>query len=128
LFKVNTDEFNYDYEGTTMNLAKLLGYVKQCEGLQILIEGHSSSEGDDKRNQVLSELRAKKVRDWLLEQGVDNKKFSGFVGYGTKQPKVKEPKGNALNQISKEDLEAIRKQNRRISVEVTQTCAEGSKK
>ncbi len=128
LFIVNTDEFNYDYEGTTTNLAKLLGYVKQCDGLQILIEGHASAEGDSKRNQKLSELRAKMVRDWLIEQGVDSKKFSGFVGYGSSQPKTKEPVGNALKQISKEDLEKIRKQNRRISIEVTQTCAEGSKK
>lgn len=128
LFVVNTDEFNYEYEGTAMNLAKLLGYVQQCEGLQIMIEGHASAEGDEKRNQVLSEMRAKKVRDWLIEQHVEIKKVSGFVGYGISQPKVKEPKGAALKQISKEDLEAIRKQNRRISVEVTQTCAEGSKK
>ena len=106
----------------------MLGYIKQCEGLQVLVEGHASSEGDNKRNQKLSELRAKKVRDWLMEQGVDSKKFSGFVGYGSSQPKENEPKGDALKQMSKEDLEAIRKQNRRISVEVTQTCAEGSKK
>lgn len=127
LFIVDTDKFNYDYPGTAQNLAKLLSYVQQCEGIEVLIGGHASSEGADDYNQRLSEKRAKKVREWLIEQGVNPTKISGFIGYGERQPKVKEPTGKELKKISKEDLEAIRKQNRRISVEVTKTCDEGKK-
>lgn len=127
-FIVDTDKFNYDYPGTSRNLAKLLNYVQQCEGLAIMIEGHASSEGAEDYNQKLSEKRAKKVRDWLIEQGVSPDKISGFIGYGERQPKVPEPTGAELKKISKKELEEIRKQNRRITVEVTKTCAEGAKK
>jgi outer membrane protein OmpA-like peptidoglycan-associated protein len=122
LFVVNTDKFNFDYPATALNLAKLFEYVKQCDGLQVMIEGHASEEGSKKRNQELSELRAKKVVEWLLSQGIKASKISGAVGYGSSQPKVKEPTGKALKKISKEDLENIRKQNRRITVKVTKTC------
>lgn len=128
LFIVDTDQFNYDYPGTSRNLAKLLSYVQQCEGLEIMIGGHASSEGADDYNQNLSEKRAKKVKEWLLDQGVTAAKISGSLGYGEREPKVKEPTGKELKAISPEDLEAIRKQNRRISVEVTKTCSEGAKK
>lgn len=128
LFIVNTDKFNYDYPGTSANLAKLLAYVQQCEGIEVLIGGHASAEGADDYNQKLSERRAKKVKDWLIEQGVNPSKISGYIGYGEREPKVKEPIGKALKNISADELEAIRKQNRRISVEVTRTCDEGKKK
>ena len=128
LFVVNTDEFNYNLPGTAPSLAKLLEYVKQCDGLQTKIEGHASEEGTAKRNQTLSDLRAKKVRNWLIEQGVNPNKFSSAIGYGTSKPKVAEPKGAALKAISKDELEAIRKQNRRITIEVTKTCEEGKTK
>ena len=122
LFIVNTDKFNFDFPATALNLAKLLEYVKQCEGLSVVIEGHASEEGNKKRNQELSELRAKKVVEWLLSQGVKSSSISGAVGYGSSQPKVKEPAGKALKNISKEELENIRKQNRRITVKITKTC------
>src|SRR3989339_496901 len=122
LFIVNTDKFNFDYVATALNLAKLLEYVKQCEGLQVAIEGHASEEGNKKRNQELSELRAKKVVEWLLSQGVKSSAMSGAVGYGSSQPKVKEPTGKALKKMSKDDLENIRRSNRRITVKITKTC------
>lgn len=128
LFKVDSDDFNFEFPETARNLAKLLEYVNQCEGLQVMIEGHASQEGDAEYNQKLSERRAKKVREWLIEQGVDAKAISGALGYGEQQPKVAEPTGAALKKISKDELEAIRKQNRRITVEVTKTCDEAQKK
>jgi outer membrane protein OmpA-like peptidoglycan-associated protein len=128
LFIVDSDEFNFDMPGTARNLAKLLQYVNQCEGLQVMIEGHASQEGEANYNQKLSQKRAEKVRAWLIKQGVDPDNISGAIGYGEESPKVKEPTGSALKKISKEDLENIRKQNRRITIEVTRTCAEGAKK
>ena len=122
LFKVNTDEFNFDLPSTAGSLAKLLAYVNQCEKLGLMVEGHASEEGNVKRNQELSDLRAKKVRQWLIEQGVNPGKLIGAVGYGSSRPKVKEPTGKDLKKISKEDLENIRKQNRRITVEVVKGC------
>lgn len=122
LFIVNTDNFNFEIPATVTSLAQVLAYVKQCDGLEVAIEGHASAEGKAKRNQELSDLRAKKVKQWLIEQGVKPEKISGTFGYGSSQPKVKEPTGAELKKISKTDLENIRKQNRRITIKVTKTC------
>ncbi len=122
LFIVNTDEFNYEFPQTAANLDSVLAYVRQCEGLRIRIEGHASKEGSDTRNQELSEMRANRVKAWLIERGVSSDVIPTTVGYGSRQPKVKEPTGKALKKTSAAQLEAIRKLNRRISIEVTQTC------
>lgn len=122
LFIVNTDQFNYEFPQTQANLDTLLAYVRQCEGLRIRIEGHASKEGADDWNQQLSEMRANRVKAWLLERGIAPEKITGTVGFGSRKPKVKEPTGRELKRTSASQLEAIRKLNRRISIEVTQTC------
>lgn len=122
LFKVNTDEFNYDYPGTSASLVKLLDYVKQCPGLEVIVEGHASVEGDSKRNQELSDMRAKRVKNWLIEQGANSNTIKSTIGYGSRMQKVKEPTGAALKKISAAELEAIRKQNRRMTIEVVRSC------
>jgi outer membrane protein OmpA-like peptidoglycan-associated protein len=127
LFIVNTDQFNFDLPGTARSLAKLLEYMNQCEGLQVMIEGHASAEGNKKRNQELSEMRAKRVKEWLIEQGVDPGKIMGTIGYGSSREKIPEPTGKALKKLTAQELEDIRKQNRRITIEVMKTC-DGEKK
>ncbi len=122
LFIVNTDNFNFDVPQTAANLAKLLQYMNQCEGLQVMIEGHASSEGNKKRNQELSEMRSKKVREWLIEQGVSPAKIVGNIGYGSSRPKVEEPTPEEAKKMKADEVEAIRKQNRRITIEIVKTC------
>ncbi|MBS1912333.1 MAG: OmpA family protein [Bacteroidetes bacterium] len=122
LFIVNTDNFNFDVPETAANLNKMLQYINQCDNLKVTLEGHASSEGNPKRNQELSDMRAKKVRDWLVQQGVNPTKILGAIGYGSSRPKVKEPSAKEAKKMSKDELEAIRKQNRRISVAVVQGC------
>lgn len=122
LFIVNTDNFNFDVPETAANLNKMLQYINQCDNLKVTLEGHASSEGNPKRNQQLSDMRAKKVRDWLVQQGVNPTKILGAIGYGSSRPKVKEPSAKEAKKMSKDELEAIRKQNRRISVAVVQGC------
>ena len=126
LFVVNTDNFNFDNPATVLNLAKLLQYVNQCDNLQVKIEGHASAEGNAKRNQELSDKRAKKVVEWLILQGVEPSKIVGAKGFGSSQPKVKEPTDAEIrrDRLSRDEVEAIRKQNRRITVEVVRLCDE----
>lgn len=121
-FIVNTDQFNYEFPQTQANLDTLLAYVRQCEGLRIRIEGHASKEGADDWNQQLSEMRANRVKSWLIERGIVPEKISETVGFGSRQPKVKEPTGRELKRTSSAQLESIRKLNRRISIVVTQSC------
>ncbi|MCX6139578.1 MAG: OmpA family protein [Candidatus Kapabacteria bacterium] len=123
-FKVNTDEFDFEQPETAKNLNELLTYMQEsCDELQVMVEGHASADGPAQRNKDLSELRAQKVRQWLLEQGVPQKKIRGAVGYGSAMPRVKEPTSGQVKKMSKEQLEAIRRQNRRIEVAVLRECA-----
>jgi len=123
-FKVNTDEFDFERPETADNLARLLQYVNQCDGLGVIIEGHASREGSAKRNDTLSEMRARKVKSWLVERGVNPGKVDGTIGYGSRRNAVAEPdpKSKEARQMDPEKLEALRKQNRRIAVRVSRTC------
>jgi OOP family OmpA-OmpF porin len=49
------------------------------------IEGHTDSDGDDKANQTLSELRAMAVARWLVAKGTDCKRLIP-VGFGESKP------------------------------------------
>lgn len=122
LFVVNTDEFNFDVPETDGNLAKLFAYINQCEKLGVQIEEHASSEGNPKRNQELSDLRAKKVVRWLIDQGVNPGKLLGAIGFGSSKPAVREPSASEAKKKTKEEIEAIRKKNRRITVVVRKGC------
>ncbi len=123
-FKVNTDEFDFSRPETDENLAKLLAYVNQCPGLGVIIEGHASREGTEKRNQELSDMRAARVKQWLIERGSDGSKVDMTIGYGSRKNAVAEPdpKSAEAKKMKPEDLESIRKQNRRIAVKVSRTC------
>jgi len=121
-FIVNTDQFNFEIPETEQSLRKMLAYMQQCDGIGVTIEGHASKEGNPKRNQELSEMRARRVQGWLIENGVNPSKITATVGYGSSREKVKEPTGAALKKISAAELEAIRKQNRRIAILVTRGC------
>jgi outer membrane protein OmpA-like peptidoglycan-associated protein len=121
-FIVNTDKFDFENPLTIQSLSKLLSYVNQCDKIKVNIEGHASAEGNAKRNQQLSELRALKVQGWLVQNGVKADRIMKVVGYGSSRPKIAEPTGKAAKKMKKDELETIRKQNRRITVEIVQGC------
>lgn len=123
-FIVNTDQFDFSRPQTDENLTKILAYVNQCPGLRVLIEGHASREGSDARNQELSEMRANKVKNWLIERGANPAKIEGTVGYGSRRNAIQEPDPNSAEarRMDPAVLEGIRKQNRRIAVRVMKTC------
>lgn len=122
LFIVGTANFNFEEPGTTEALAKLLAYVKQCDNLRVMIEGHTSSEGGNVINQPLSTHRAEAVRTWLIQQGVTPTKIFGTVGYASTRPNLKEPTGKALKAMSAKALDDLRGKNRRITVAVQHGC------
>ncbi|MEO5929910.1 MAG: OmpA family protein [Candidatus Kapaibacterium sp.] len=123
-FKVNTDEFDFSRPETDESLAKLLAYVNQCPGITVIIEGHASREGNEKRNQELSDMRATRVKSWLVERGVSSNKIEATIGYGSRKTAVTEPdpKSAEAKKMDPAKLEEIRKQNRRIAVKVARTC------
>jgi outer membrane protein OmpA-like peptidoglycan-associated protein len=120
IFIVNTDNFDLSQPGTIENLNKIKGLVDQCADIQVEIEGHASSEGEVKRNQELSEMRAARVKQWLIDQGVNPNKIAKTTGYGSSKPVIPEPKPS--KKVTAKVIEQARAQNRRIAVKVVQTC------
>lgn len=117
LFIVNTDEFNTNMPGNMQNLHNIKTLVNQCPELKVEIQGHASHEGPLARNQELSDMRAAKIKRWLIDQGVDPGKIAGTVGLGVSDDAVIEPVNSTAAQ-----LEAARILNRRISVKVIEGC------
>jgi len=72
---------------------------------KIRIEGHASSEGDDKYNKDLSDRRANAVMDFLVKAGVDPERMEA-VGYGEERP------------IADNDTEEGREKNRRVEFNI----------
>jgi len=117
LFIVNTDEFNSNVADNMQNLRNIKSLVNQCPELKVEIQGHASHEGTVARNQELSDMRARKIRNWLIDQGVNPDKIVSTVGLGTSDDAVSEPTNSTPGQ-----LEAARVLNRRIAVKVVEGC------
>ena len=79
-------------------LADLVEYMTVKTACVIELSGHTDDVGDDEDNRVLSEDRAKAVRDYLVSKGVDAKRIIP-KGYGESQPIApnKSPEGRRVN-------------------------------
>jgi OmpA-OmpF porin, OOP family len=62
--------------------AKLL---KSDETLMVDVDGHTDSQGNEEKNQSLSENRAKAVKDYLVSKGISEGRLKS-AGYGSTKP------------------------------------------
>ena len=69
-------------------LDKLVSFLKTNPKLKIEIGGHTDNTGDKKKNQVLSENRAKAVYEYVMTTGGIDKIRLTYKGYGDTKPKV----------------------------------------
>jgi outer membrane protein OmpA-like peptidoglycan-associated protein len=60
-------------------------FAQDCPHTKLLITGHTDSWGDEALNQVLSEQRARAVRDYLVAAGVDPARLNA-EGKGSLEP------------------------------------------
>ncbi|MFY8135702.1 MAG: OmpA family protein [Aquimonas sp.] len=67
------------------NLQKVIDLINANPGANVLIEGHTDSQGSANLNQVLSQRRAEAVRDALIQEGVDGSRLRA-VGLGKDRP------------------------------------------
>jgi len=82
-------------------LTALLSFMQLNENVKIEIEGHVNGPGqrNSKDYQVLSDNRAKAVKNYLIENGIDANRLS-FIGYGNTQmlfPKANNPRDMSAN-------------------------------
>ena len=84
LFASNESEI---LAGSFQELDQLVTYLNQRPFVYIEISGHTDNTGDETSNQVLSELRAKAVADYLIASKIDSERIVYF-GFGSLKPMV----------------------------------------
>jgi outer membrane protein OmpA-like peptidoglycan-associated protein len=89
--------------GARERLAKVSGIVLAYPSLHLQVEGHTDSVGTDEYNQQLSEHRAQSVRDYLVQQGINQYSIESR-GLGKTEP------------IATNDTPEGRQQNRRVEL------------
>ncbi len=60
------------------NLYHIKSLVEQCPSLKVEIQGYASEEGESQHNQDLSERRAARIKEWLINQGVSSGQDRGY--------------------------------------------------
>ncbi len=67
------------------SLNNVVAILKADESLFLDIDGHTDASGADDKNQVLSENRAKAVKDYLVSKGIADSRLTS-TGYGETKP------------------------------------------
>lgn len=74
-------------------LNKLYAFLSENPKTKIRIEGHTDRIGNSKKNQILSNKRAKAIKEYLINKGIKSQRIETF-GYGDSRiicpPKCKE--------------------------------------
>jgi len=83
-------------------LDELVQFLTNYPMLQLIVEGHTDSDGDERDNQVLSERRARNITEYLMEKGGFEPGRIIARGYGESRPLVPN------------DTDEHKKQNRRV--------------
>ncbi len=99
------DESNLSNEAK-INLDKLVTVLNSYADTDIEVQGHTDSKGSESYNQTLSEQRAGVVRNYLVSNGINQRRFS-IKGFGETLPKYEN------------DTAYGRTQNRRVEFMIT---------
>lgn len=81
-FETNSDKIK---ESSFENLDKLASILNDFPEANVIIEGHTDSDGDDAANLDLSQRRAASVKSYLSTHGIAIERMSS-AGYGESQP------------------------------------------
>jgi len=80
------DEYYLTKEAKT-ELMKEVEYLKENPDINIVLEGHTCNIGTNAYNLALGENRAKEVKGFLLEHGIDDSRIIKTISYGEENPK-----------------------------------------
>ena len=102
---------NFDYDSAVIRaeskptLDKIVAMLKSEEEMQLIIEGHTDSDGSTQHNEVLSQERAESVKDYLISAGIDASRLFA-EGHGESEP------------VAPNTTETGKAQNRRVELAV----------
>jgi len=89
VFELENVEFEFNKAVLTPRsleiLKPVLATMKENETLEIELSGHTDNIGSKQYNQKLSEARAQAVADYLIKNGIDQKRIK-TIGYGFDKP------------------------------------------
>lgn len=102
LFDVDKSNLGQTAQNNIQDLAKILNKYKDTN---ILIEGHTDSDGSEEYNQKLSERRAESVSDFLKNLNVQSSRLTS-KGYGETQP------------VATNETSGGKQQNRRVDIAI----------
>lgn len=86
---------------STPELERLLKFMNDNPSVNIELRGHTSNEGDNGKNMILSEQRVKTIKDYLVKNGINEKRLV-VKGFGSTKP------------VAPNDTEENKKLNRRV--------------
>ena len=86
-------------------LNKLANVMKKYPKMKVRIAGHTDNRGDEQKNVLLSENRAKAVVSYLINKGIGKSRMK-YIGYGSSTP------------IANNETSSGRRQNRRTEFEI----------
>jgi outer membrane protein OmpA-like peptidoglycan-associated protein len=86
-------------------LNDMVTFMKRYPTVRIRLEGHTDNQGNPQLNLELSENRAKEVKKYLVDLGIDENRIE-WIGYGGQRPIDSNPTAD----------ENLRPKNRRVEV------------
>lgn len=105
VFKVNSDELTSQSKSILLKASVVL---KEFSDVKVEIQAHTDSQGSSEYNKALSAKRAKSVKAFFVEQGIDSSRISS-EGYGEDRP------------VASNETEEGRAKNRRVEIKPLDT-------
>ncbi|MCU0383425.1 MAG: OmpA family protein [Cyclobacteriaceae bacterium] len=105
LFKQSSTDL---LEESTEELNQVVTFMRENPSVKILLSGHTDNRGVAADNQKLSQMRADKVKQYLVSKGIPGKRIKE-KGFGGSKP------------LYPNDTEENRKMNRRVEFTITKS-------
>ncbi len=99
-----------------VELDKMVDFLEENPSICIELHGHTDTRGDDEKNMILSQNRAKSVYQYLIDHGIKKERLA-HRGFGETKPKISDEKMNAM--ASEKEKEAAHQTNRRTEYIIT---------
>jgi len=104
---------NFDYDSDVIRaeskptLDKIVAMLKSEPTMQLIIEGHTDSDGTTEHNQVLSQKRAESIKSYLVSAGISSSRLF-TEGYGESTPVA--PNTTATGKAQNRRVELVAKE------------------
>ncbi len=103
-FDVDSDIIRDESKPT---LDKIVVMLQSEKAMQLIIEGHTDSDGHTQHNQILSQKRAESVKVYLVSAGISSSRLSA-AGYGESKPVA--PNTTAIGKAQNRRVELVVKE------------------